>query len=134
MLPCNFADKLLERIEKTGSSLDIGIDPDPKGYMARHRHFAMATHTLYPASRCWTHSARLSVDAAPLRLAVKPQAAFFEAAGTWGYASLSRCMKLARQKGIPVILDAKRGDIGNTAAAYAAAYLDPASEFFAGRP
>src|SRR5690606_9306648 len=55
--------------------------------------------------------------------ACKPQAAFFEAMGPAGYAALAELTALARDLGVPVVLDAKRGDIGSTAAAYAEAYL-----------
>ncbi len=56
---------------------------------------------------------------------VKFQSAYFEACGLPGLAALSAGMKRARAAGIGVILDAKRGDIGATAAAYARAYLTP---------
>ena len=56
---------------------------------------------------------------------VKFQSAYFEAAGLPGLTALSRGMQRARAAGIGVILDAKRGDIGATAAAYARAYLLP---------
>ncbi|MGE5579994.1 MAG: orotidine-5'-phosphate decarboxylase [Bacillota bacterium] len=127
----HFGDKLLERIEKVGSSLVVGIDPDPKRLFGESSVFRRANPTLSRESLLDAFCEAAISAAAEAACAVKPQAAFFEAMGTWGYASLSRCIKLARQKGIPVILDAKRGDIGNTATAYAAAYLDPAGEFFA---
>jgi orotidine-5'-phosphate decarboxylase len=56
---------------------------------------------------------------------VKFQSAFFEAGGSAGIAVLSRSIQHARKLGFGVILDAKRGDIGSTAAAYARAYLTP---------
>lgn len=59
---------------------------------------------------------------------VKFQSAYFEACGFAGLTALSLGMKRAKAAGIGVILDAKRGDIGATAAAYARAYLMPASE------
>lgn len=58
---------------------------------------------------------------------VKFQSAYFEACGLPGLAALSCGIKKARAAGIAVILDAKRGDIGATAAAYAHAYLTPAT-------
>jgi orotidine-5'-phosphate decarboxylase len=58
---------------------------------------------------------------------VKFQSAHFEARGLTGLTALSSGIKRARAAGIGVILDAKRGDIGATAAAYAHAYLTPAS-------
>ncbi|MDR0819036.1 MAG: orotidine-5'-phosphate decarboxylase [Oscillospiraceae bacterium] len=60
---------------------------------------------------------------------VKPQSAFFEAFGLGGLESLSKTIKYARQKGLYVILDAKRGDIGSTAEAYAEAYFSSGSDF-----
>jgi orotidine-5'-phosphate decarboxylase len=57
---------------------------------------------------------------------VKFQSAYFEACGLTGLAALSRGMQRCREAGIGVILDAKRGDIGATASAYARAYLTPA--------
>lgn len=59
---------------------------------------------------------------------VKFQSAYFEACGLAGLGALSLAMKRAKAAGIGVILDAKRGDIGATASAYARAYLTPASE------
>jgi orotidine-5'-phosphate decarboxylase len=56
---------------------------------------------------------------------VKFQSAYFEACGLAGLAALSTGMRKARAAGLGVILDAKRGDIGATAAAYARAYLTP---------
>jgi orotidine-5'-phosphate decarboxylase len=58
---------------------------------------------------------------------IKPQSAFFEAFGSPGVDVLARVMAYARQKGLRIILDAKRGDISSTAAAYAHAYLSPES-------
>ncbi|WP_432843777.1 orotidine-5'-phosphate decarboxylase [Dactylosporangium sp. CA-092794] len=59
--------------------------------------------------------------------AVKPQSAFFERFGSRGIAVLESVIRQLREAGTLVILDVKRGDIGSTAAAYADAYVDPAS-------
>ncbi|CRZ14649.1 orotidine-5'-phosphate decarboxylase [Mycolicibacterium neworleansense] len=53
---------------------------------------------------------------------VKPQVAFFEAYGSAGFAVLERTMAALREAGVLVLADAKRGDIGSTMAAYAAAW------------
>jgi orotidine-5'-phosphate decarboxylase len=58
-------------------------------------------------------------------VAVKPQLAFFEAIGPPALSALERICTTARGAGLLVILDGKRGDIGSTSAAYAAAYLSP---------
>lgn len=58
---------------------------------------------------------------------VKPQSAFFERFGSLGVAVLERTIADLRSSGALVLLDVKRGDIGSTMAAYADAYLNPAS-------
>jgi orotidine-5'-phosphate decarboxylase len=58
---------------------------------------------------------------------VKPQSAFFEVHGAAGVAVLEHTVSATRAAGALVVLDVKRGDIGSTMAAYARAYLDPAS-------
>ncbi|MEU0841728.1 orotidine-5'-phosphate decarboxylase [Streptomyces sp. NPDC005962] len=74
---------------------------------------------------------RTVVDALAGRVAVlKPQSAFFERFGSRGIAVLERAVADARDAGALVLMDAKRGDIGSTMAAYAAAYLDPTSPLF----
>lgn len=55
---------------------------------------------------------------------IKPQVAFFEALGAPGVAALETVIRAARSRGLLVLVDAKRGDIGSTAAAYARAILD----------
>jgi orotidine-5'-phosphate decarboxylase len=59
--------------------------------------------------------------------ALKPQSAFFERHGAAGVAVLEKVVAEARERGTLVLLDAKRGDIGSTAQAYADAYLDRSS-------
>jgi orotidine-5'-phosphate decarboxylase len=71
------------------------------------------------------------VEALADRVAVlKPQSAFFERFGSRGIAVLERAVADARQAGALVLMDAKRGDIGSTMAAYAATYLDKDSPLF----
>jgi len=66
------------------------------------------------------------IDAvAPYVVAVKPQVAFFEALGSDGWLALETVSRYAADAGLLVIADAKRGDIGSTARAYAAAFLEP---------
>ncbi|GGN47839.1 orotidine-5'-phosphate decarboxylase [Actinoplanes hulinensis] len=72
--------------------------------------------------------ARTVVDALADRVAVlKPQSAFFERFGSRGVAVLESTIRQSREAGALVLLDVKRGDIGSTMAAYADAYLNPAS-------
>lgn len=58
---------------------------------------------------------------------VKPQVAFFERHGSAGYAALEDVIRAARDAGLLVIADAKRGDIGSTVEAYGEAWLTPGS-------
>ncbi|MEV7630847.1 orotidine-5'-phosphate decarboxylase [Microbacterium sp. NPDC089318] len=68
------------------------------------------------------------VDAAADRAGiVKPQVAFFERFGSRGFAALEDVMSAARDAGLIVLADAKRGDIGSTMAGYASAWLETGS-------
>jgi len=72
------------------------------------------------------------IDVVASRVAiVKPQAAFFEQVGVPGMAALAATINYAREKGLLVILDGKRNDIGSTAAAYANSYLGAESVWHA---
>ncbi|MEU3459074.1 orotidine-5'-phosphate decarboxylase [Streptomyces sp. NPDC006733] len=74
---------------------------------------------------------RTVVEALADRVAVlKPQSAFFERFGSRGIAVLERAVADARAAGALVLMDAKRGDIGSTMAAYAATFLDKDSPLF----
>jgi orotidine-5'-phosphate decarboxylase len=74
---------------------------------------------------------RTVVDALAGEVAVlKPQAAFFERFGSRGVAVLEQAVADARSAGALVLMDAKRGDIGSTMAAYADAFLSPTSPLF----
>ncbi|MFD5433042.1 orotidine-5'-phosphate decarboxylase [Kitasatospora sp. NPDC127067] len=74
---------------------------------------------------------RTVVEALADRVAVlKPQAAFFERFGSKGVAVLEKTVEEARAAGALVLMDAKRGDIGSTMAAYAEAFLSPGSPLF----
>lgn len=80
----------------------------------------------------WQFNRKLIDAAADLIPAVKPQSAFYEMYGLPGLAALDRTMKYAAEAGLYVILDGKRNDIGNTAKAYAAAFLGKNTPFFLG--
>ena len=74
---------------------------------------------------------RIVVDALAVRVAVfKPQIAFFERFGASGVQILESTIRQLRQAGALVLLDAKRGDIGSTVAAYADAYLNPSMPMY----
>jgi orotidine-5'-phosphate decarboxylase len=95
-------------VGRKGAPLCIGLDPDP---------------ALMPAGLGVVEFCRGIVDAvAGDAVAVKPQAAFFEAQGSTGWAALMEVCAYARAAGLLVIADAKRGDVPSTARAYAAAF------------
>lgn len=117
----NFADRLVARVDATRSHLVVGIDPDLRELPPE---LLDGVTDLAGAARAVEAFARALIDGvAELVPAVKPQSAFFEALGSAGVAALERVEAYARAAGLLVIEDAKRGDIGNTMAAYATAAL-----------
>jgi orotidine-5'-phosphate decarboxylase len=117
----HFADRLIARVEATRSHLVVGLDPDlrelPDELLDGVGDLAGAAQAVEAFARAVIDGV---ADAVP---AVKPQSAFFEALGAAGVAALERVEAHARAAGLLVIEDAKRGDVGNTMAAYAAAAL-----------
>jgi len=108
--------RLASAIRTTRTPLCVGIDPHP-GQVAGD-----------PAAL--TRFGRAVIAACVGRVpAVKPQFAFFEAAGWQGLQVLASLCEEARAAGLLVVADAKRGDIGTTAAAYARATLAPDAPF-----
>ena len=104
----HFADRLATAVERKGAPLCVGLDPDP---------------ALIPEGVGIVDFCRGIVDAvAEVAVAVKPQTAFFEAQGADGWAALTDVCGYAREAGLLVIADAKRGDVPSTARAYAAAF------------
>lgn len=117
----HFADRLIARMEATRSHLVVGLDPDLRELPPE---LLDGVADLAGAARAVEAFATATIDGvAELVPAVKPQSAFFEALGSAGVAALERVEAHARAAGLLVIEDAKRGDIGNTMAAYAAAAL-----------
>jgi orotidine-5'-phosphate decarboxylase len=115
----HFADRLTAAIRSKGTPLCVGIDPRweslPDEIRTRH-----GGATLESVAAAFEEFCGRVIDiVAPLVPAIKPQSAFFEAAGPAGFATQGRLMAKARNLGLVVILDAKRNDIASTAAAYA---------------
>ncbi len=115
----NFADKLVSAVMGKRSHVVVGLDP----------HFEMIPPALRRGVRFEDPANMASIIekfcievievVADLVPAVKPQVAFFERLGAAGFDSLQRVVHAAHRHGLLVISDAKRGDIGSTAAAYA---------------
>jgi len=117
----HFADRLLDRVDATRSHLVVGLDPDLRELPPE---LLEGVTDLAGAAQAVEAFATAVIDGvAELVPAVKPQSAFFEALGSAGVAALERVEAHARAAGLLVIEDAKRGDIGNTMAAYATAAL-----------
>lgn len=117
----HFADRLIARVEATRSHLVVGLDPDLRELPPEL--LDGVTDLAGAAEAVEAFAAAVIDGVAELVPAVKPQSAFFEALGSAGVAALERVEQRARAAGLLVVEDAKRGDIGNTMAAYAAAAL-----------
>jgi orotidine-5'-phosphate decarboxylase len=121
----HFADRLVGRVRALGHPLCVGIDPHLSRIPPLFRRGAME-----PSEATTSDAVRDFLDAVVDRLEgrvaiVKPQIAFFEQLGWPGLRLLRDVVARARSRGLLVLLDAKRGDVGSTAEAYARAYLGP---------
>lgn len=118
----NFADRLIAAVRRVGNPITVGIDPRPEelpaGFLDR---FPADVAGISEAIR--TFGCTVVDIVAPLVAVVKFQSAFYEAYGPAGITALHATMEYARSKGLLVIFDGKRNDIGSTAEAYARAYL-----------
>ena len=119
-----FGDRLAEAVQRKRSQLLVGLDPVTELLpveLAGDAHLGREQ-----AADAYERFCRGVIDAvAPYAVGVKPQLAFFEALGADGMRALEDVCAYARTAGLLVVADAKRGDIGSTARAYAAAYLEP---------
>lgn len=125
--PVAFADRVAAAVERKRTQLVVGLDPvvellpvELRGDAARGRAAA--------ASAVERFCKGIVDTVAPYVVGVKPQVAFFEALGADGWAALESVCRYAHDAGLLVIVDAKRGDIGSTARAYATAFLEPADD------
>jgi uridine monophosphate synthetase len=105
----DFFSVIQERAGKAGSLLCVGLDPQPD---------SVGPDGLISFGKRIVETTR---DAACV---YKPNIAFYEAHGPEGISALKKTIDLIHDYGVPVILDAKRGDISSTAAAYATAVFD----------
>jgi orotidine-5'-phosphate decarboxylase len=116
-----FAARLADSVRARGSRVCLGIDPRPEGHALTHPDRLGSAAAVADAVVAYY---RAVLDGcADVVACVKPQSAFFEALGLPGLEALARLLAAARALGLPTVLDAKRGDIGSTAEAYARAYL-----------
>jgi orotidine-5'-phosphate decarboxylase len=112
-----FGEQLRRAAQANGSLLCVGLDPDLARFPPAIRD------TLDPARAIAAFNAAVIEATADLVCAYKPNLAFYVAHGSAGIAALETTRRLVRPE-IPVILDAKVGDMANTAAAYASGYFE----------
>ncbi len=106
MSPTNFGDRLARAVARRESQIVCGLDPDPQ--------------RLWPAAAGVAAHCRAVIEAvAPAVVAVKPQLACFERLGAPGWDALAATVAHAREHGLLVLLDGKRGDVPVTARIYA---------------
>jgi orotidine-5'-phosphate decarboxylase len=118
----SFGRTLAERTDRLGTRVCLGIDPRPLSHPLTHpdRFGGDSAKT----ARAVVHYFQAVVaTTSDLVACYKLQSAFFEALGIPGLIALAQLLADIRAAGVPVILDAKRGDIDSTALAYAHAYL-----------
>lgn len=124
----HFADRLIAAVSGCGNPVLVGLDPRAGSLpMALQVEDTSDCSAVAEAYRTFCYGV---IDVvAPLVAIVKPQAAFFEQIGPAGMSALADVIRYAKEKGLLVILDGKRNDIGSTATAYAQGYLgeEPAS-------
>ncbi len=122
----NFADKLIYKIKEMNNPTVMGLDPKlefiPKfikeGKFTKYKDVQIAT-----AESIIEFNKGLIDSIADIIPAVKPQLAYYEMYGIEGIRAFKETVKYAKEKGLIVIADAKRNDIGSTSEAYANAFL-----------
>jgi len=118
--------RLQEKIDKLQNPTVVGLDSDLAHIPAEilERNYKEFGETLEAASLAVYEFNTGLIDAlCDIVPAVKPQSAFYEILGPYGVVALKKTCDYARKKGMYVIVDGKRNDIGSTADAYSAAYL-----------
>lgn len=121
-----FADKLFKAIKKKGAPICVGLDPILEKIPGSIVNVASEKNgpTLVAAAESILNFNKGLIDAvADLVPVVKPQLAYYEKFGFHGIWAFEETCKYTQEQGLLVIADAKRGDIGSTAEAYAQAFL-----------
>ena len=119
-------NKLIANIKKTNAPIVVGLDPMlcyvPE--QVQKKAFAEYGETLEGAAEAiWQFNKEIVDHTADLIPAVKPQIAMYEQFGVPGLAAYEKTIAYCQSKGLAVIGDIKRGDIGSTSAAYAVGHL-----------
>ncbi len=131
-------NKLIARIRETKAPIVVGLDPTLKFVpeFIRKEAFAERGETLEGAAEAvWRYNKGIVDAVCDLVPAVKPQAAMYEQFGIPGMITFKKTVDYCKEKGLVVIGDIKRGDIGSTSEAYAVGHLGKVqvgSRFIAG--
>jgi orotidine-5'-phosphate decarboxylase len=134
--PQSFGERLAEQVRRRQSQLVLGLDPDPARLWPRAIELSggAGDKPAPPAERAAlavvAHCTLAIAAAGEHCVAVKPQVACFERLGPPGWAALGEVVKHARDAGLLVIADAKRGDIDISATAYAQAFFSETPTVF----
>lgn len=119
-------NKLVANIKKTNAPIVVGLDP-MLNYIPEHvqkKAFAEFGETLEGAAEAiWQFNKEIVDKTYDLIPAVKPQIAMYEQFGIPGLDAFKKTVDYCKEKGLVVIGDIKRGDIGSTSAAYAVGHL-----------
>jgi orotidine-5'-phosphate decarboxylase len=119
-------NKLIERIQELEAPIVVGLDP-MLSYVPEHiisqAYRSKGENLEGAAEAIWLFNKGIIDSICDLVPAVKPQIAMYEQFGIEGMKSYLRTVEYAREKGLIVIGDIKRGDIGSTSAAYATGHL-----------
>ena len=122
----HFADRLEAAVQQKGNPICVGLDPRFEQLPKKIREAAIREHgsTAKAVAEAFLAFNVSILDAVSDLVPVcKPQAAFYEEFGWEGLRAYEATVRYARRRGLLVISDAKRGDIGSTAQAYARAHL-----------
>ena len=118
--------QLIEKIQKTKAPICVGLDP-MLGYIPSHiveKAFQEYGETMVGAAEAvWQFNKEIVDHTCDLIPSVKPQIAMYEQFGIEGLKAYAKTVDYCQKKGLIVIGDVKRGDIGSTSAAYAAGHL-----------
>lgn len=119
-------NKLIEKIKKTEAPIVVGLDPMLKyvpGYIQKKAFAEVGENLEGAAEAIWQYNKGIVDAVYDLIPAVKPQVAMYEQFGIPGMIAFKKTVDYCKEKGLVVIGDIKRGDIGSTSEAYAVGHL-----------
>ena len=119
-------NKLIAKIRQTGAPIVVGLDPMMKFIprQIQQAAYAQCGETLEGAAEAiWQYNKGIVDAIYDLIPAVKPQIAMYEQFGIPGIIAFKKTVDYCKEKGLVVIGDVKRGDIGSTSEAYAVGHL-----------